>query len=490
MKKICIICISLLLVLVLIGCAPNGTAPATGDQDAFLSSMAKGIKNRLSLGDGDSVDSLEEQASFHVSLVECELKELEKYENVVFPDEAFDMLAHQYIDACKMQMASTEYFRNEDLYNSLWDGGRTVRAGIIIYFYEKYDLDLTAEEAESYKPTVTYTVVEDTDFDLFGDLDDNNEEQALNDEAETIKIECPDIVEDEGVTAKVTDVYISTRDGWSRLFVYMSAEILSVESEDSFLVVNFDMYDAQDRFLGETTGLYEYGLSPSDVGKRVNDSGIIDADNVAKIVCTNKGEYLTEKATGTSDVSKTEKAFHEIANITPDMLELDEFGGYYYNGRRIDVTDAMGHLIIDPSSFYNYYGMGLDVIVIDNGENFSDLAQNSNILKGIMGETCDTPWADFKETALYYNSFISEHLAPDSIMEVFENADSVEGTFDYENRSYIFTITDTKAFAEELQITEEMLGYILQYLASYAPKVEFNNMSVYIDLTIKTYSFD
>lgn len=52
-----------------------------------------------------------------------------------------------------------------------------------------------------------------------------------------------------------------------------------------------------------------------------------------------------------------------------------------------------------------------------------------------------------------------------------------------------FEIPDLSATAQELEITETALGYVLAKIADYTEDYEFSNNSFKCDITVKKYSF-
>ncbi len=152
--------ISSILIIFLFFLAACGTTPVakadTGeyaDQDAFLKAMAKGIQTRLSNVDDakHANDTDEQRAAYYSRLVKYELDQIEKYDDAIFEDSKFDVLAHHYIHACQMQATATENVRNATLYNALWDGGSTARRGIIVTMYEQYDLPIDSGMVDNYR---------------------------------------------------------------------------------------------------------------------------------------------------------------------------------------------------------------------------------------------------------------------------------------------------------------------------------------------------
>lgn len=141
--------------------------------------MAEGIEERLSKSDTDtSAMSKEELMMHYEKLVRFELDKIQKYENQVFEDEHFNTLAHLYIHACSMQLEATKNYKNDELSSALWDSGRIARSGLIITLYDRYDLPITADQADNYRTTtetdIEYSIDGDTDFlDIFDGGEDD-----------------------------------------------------------------------------------------------------------------------------------------------------------------------------------------------------------------------------------------------------------------------------------------------------------------------------
>lgn len=160
MKKIVaflLVCCSVLL------CACGSSAPTAdgveyASQDAFLKDMAAGITQRLDNDEDSSQMTAEEKAALYEKLVNYELDKIAKYENLRFEDPDFDELAHIYIEACQTQLYAAKSYKNNALYQSLWSGGRTVRAAVITELYSRYGLPITSEQASSYSSSSNYTV--------------------------------------------------------------------------------------------------------------------------------------------------------------------------------------------------------------------------------------------------------------------------------------------------------------------------------------------
>lgn len=181
MKKCKLISVVLLLLIFSTACSNSqqpSTSATSANQDEFLQSMATGISARLADSEDDSNMTDEQKAEYFSKLVDCELSEISKYKNATFADETFNDLAHEYINACNSQKIATKYYKNTQLYNALWSDARSIRAAIISYLYQNYELPITSEQAAEYNTTgsVSYTVDSDT-ANFFNAFNDDGEVQ-------------------------------------------------------------------------------------------------------------------------------------------------------------------------------------------------------------------------------------------------------------------------------------------------------------------------
>lgn len=183
MKKCKLISTILLLLIFSTACGSGNSqqesmSATSANQDEFLQSMATGISARLA-DDTDTSNMTDEQEAEYLSkLVDCELSEISKYKNATFTDETLNDLAHEYINACNSQKIATKYYKNAQLYNALWENSSHIRAAIISYLYQNYELPITSEQAAKYNTTgsVSYTVDSDT-ANFFNAFNDDGEVQ-------------------------------------------------------------------------------------------------------------------------------------------------------------------------------------------------------------------------------------------------------------------------------------------------------------------------
>lgn len=191
MKKFVLIILALMISFVFVSCSTN-KENSVADADKFLSDMADGITERLSASESVDENSLSQDGKkeHYIKLVNYELDKIAKYENSSFNDKKLNTLAHTYIDSCKAQLSALEFFTNDELYSALWNGGRTLRAGIIVELYESFDLPISKEQADSYRTNKTVKAEEDNNAVLnvddliivngVGDYDNNYFKYTFN----------------------------------------------------------------------------------------------------------------------------------------------------------------------------------------------------------------------------------------------------------------------------------------------------------------------
>ena len=105
-------------------------------------------------------------------------------------------------------------------------------------------------------------------------------------------------------------------------------------------------------------------------------------------------------------------------------------------------------------------------IRMNNGSSYS---------KYIFGDTVSTD--EFGQYATIVSEFVTNEDSLYHILKKFESLECVDGNFDYANDSWSFNIPDLTQCAKEMQISEEMLGYIFAMLDEYAPTITFDGNS-------------
>ena len=90
-----------------------------------------------------------------------------------------------------------------------------------------------------------------------------------------------------------------------------------------------------------------------------------------------------------------------------------------------------------------------------------------------------------RDAFLPYVSNASEFICMENglyhTLKKFEKTESVSGTFDFSNNTFHFVIDDLTSCAVQMQISEEMLGYVLAMMDEYAFSFTFNGNSCSVD---------
>lgn len=177
-----------------------------------------------------------------------------------------------------------------------------------------------------------------------------------------------------------------------------------------------------------------------------------------------------------------EEAYNTAVSLTKDDLTGSKGKWYYKNIRLLsedcdwidDPLNKNGN--VNQSAIYCKMAMLLEGFQA----NFNDYKDYSEMLLGFIPDTKDE-FATYADNAMRFIVTSDQLIA---IMHAFEEVSCVEGTFDYDAGSlgaYEITIEDLSQCANELQISEEMLGYTIAMLSAYAPEITFENNGCYIN---------
>ena len=298
----------LCICIILSGCG-NSSPSTSGNQQDFLNSMAIGIRNRLNESQSVDTDSMgqEERMEYLAEFVTAELTEIEKYSDTVFSDGNFNTLAHLYIDACQMQLAATQNYKNAELYDALWNSGYQARAGIIVALYEKYDLPITAEQADTYRPayTVTSIVTEEEPMASENSNDSINADITADANLKIIEVEdCWYEFDDEDHFT----IYLKIRNksGMSLGQVLPSIDIID-ENGDIVASTAAGFFQVLDDGQGCTIDSDWVESTDAPYGIRISRMSIKDTDGNLEMITINPA-YIVEKIpSATSRLAKTEE---------------------------------------------------------------------------------------------------------------------------------------------------------------------------------------
>lgn len=161
-------------------------------------------------------------------------------------------------------------------------------------------------------------------------------------------------------------------------------------------------------------------------------------------------------------------AYMNAINISVTEIEKNE-NGYIYEDITLTENEASypvagsiyRSLAIQLEGFYKlgeeyYGGWGNDIIPI------------------IFGHEKKETWNSAEEEIYSVESFINRYNPIGEIFSQLEGLTCVQGEFDYENHNMKFTIQDLTKAAQELNVSEEMLGYILALLYETGTNIEFS----------------
>jgi len=178
--------------------------------------------------------------------------------------------------------------------------------------------------------------------------------------------------------------------------------------------------------------------------------------------------------------SGTYTAYNNAINLDESQLTQNSLGGYSYNG--INIIDSEIEWLED-GAIYRSLANGLEGFYIEDGQYYG--GWGSTIVPTVFGFDKPDTWDELKPYVDNASEFIvPEQSSIQSIMKKFSSLNSIDGNFDLDNRTYEFSINDFEATSNELQISTEMLGYILASLEEYAPETSMQPNSYSFSLSI------
>lgn len=183
-----------------------------------------------------------------------------------------------------------------------------------------------------------------------------------------------------------------------------------------------------------------------------------------------------------------EEAYSDMISGS-DFLHLTMSNGVFnykfkdYAIASSSVVKVGGEYVVNQGAMYDEIAAGL-WLCCDLGKSPEQL--NNEMFLTVLIGTDEQPenWSELADD-LY--TFINLDATEKEIIARLETLDGTTGTFDYEVRQYEFTISDVNIAAEELNISREMLGYVLAKLNEYPSTITFNGDSLTCSLNVKTY---
>ena len=260
---------------------------------------------------------------------------------------------------------------------------------------------------------------------------------------------------------------------------------------------------------GNITGVtYPQEASVVQPGQSITIGGLVEAGTQAYVTVDSFSYYIGEEdyfegffpeipqavalgqassgtPAGTSGTSAVQEAYNAATTLTVDQLSRDSLGGYRFQDMSIVEQDR--DWIEDPLNKNGTVEKGALYRTLATGiEGFSFISYNQwrgSIVPVLFG--FEKP-ATKDELAPYIDNaatFIVLEGPLKSVMNRLAALSCVEGTIDTSAGVYQFTITDLQKAAEEMQITEQTLGYILAMVEEYGPTTSFSGNTYTCDLT-------
>lgn len=174
-------------------------------------------------------------------------------------------------------------------------------------------------------------------------------------------------------------------------------------------------------------------------------------------------------------ISSVEKAFTDATTMTiKDLTKIN--GRWTYRELQLltedeewvnDTLNKKG--TVNQGAIYRKMAMLLEGF----NAKLNDYHSYAELLLGFIPDTRD----EFATYASKLERFICTKDQLKSIMHVLEDSSNVQGSFDYNTNSfgaYSVKINNVFEVARELQITEEMFGYMLAELTEYGVSVSFS----------------
>ena len=179
-----------------------------------------------------------------------------------------------------------------------------------------------------------------------------------------------------------------------------------------------------------------------------------------------------------AEVCKTQAAFEEACNLTADDIKVMKVQGItFYMYKDFDLAqkdrawlnDRLNkNKTIDNGAIYRSIA---GLLYMCRSGVYGTFARRSELILGkeITDEAELKPYVD--RMSKY---FVEEGQVLPVIMKEFQSLKNVTGTYDFDNWKYEVTITDCTKCTEEMQISEETLGYLIGMVAEYAMNIKFD----------------
>ncbi len=182
------------------------------------------------------------------------------------------------------------------------------------------------------------------------------------------------------------------------------------------------------------------------------------------------------------NICLTEKAFLTATTLTKKDLHLTQTGRYEYQDFSM-VNEDMEWL---NDSLNKDGAVELGALYRSAAKILVGFEKLGKTLYGNWGESTvpvilgikkPKTWDECKPYVENARQFITTEDSKNAVLRKLEQLSCVDGTFDFEKGIFDFTIADLTQAANEMGISETMLGYCFALLAEYGPAIEFSENS-------------
>ena len=197
----------------------------------------------------------------------------------------------------------------------------------------------------------------------------------------------------------------------------------------------------------------------------------------------NESLPVSEDSSHIVKTTKAQQIYEDMLSAGDHLRITDE--GYKLNNYPIswDSVSIIGdQLVVNQGVIYDEIAAALS-LYCEFGSSRTLDAQFFQVLTGSEQEP-----ENWSELAQELYSFICVDGTEKEILSKLETMNGVSGSFDYKNRSYAFTVEDLEALADDLQISDEMMGYILAKLSEYQSEFIFDGVKLTATLEVQTFS--
>lgn len=231
-----------------------------------------------------------------------------------------------------------------------------------------------------------------------------------------------------------------------------------------------------------------------------------DVTNTVEYELTGNNVDFTQVGEYPVEITAIDEAGNEATQTVNVSIKEKPSPVYYAYNQAINLpvdTDSINGISINtdekPSSFLSKYMKKLNqgaayrsaAMKLEGFYEFGDSLYgiwSETTVKAILGIDKLPTWEEMKPYIDSASTFITRENSLIAVMTKLQSVGCVQGTFDFDNQSFNFIIQDLSGAANEMGISEEMLGYIIAMFDEYAPeKSSFNGNTYECSLTVKTH---